>query len=131
MTVHIALLVLKSWNALVIYFQSHKQEAEAVGYGNFLRSFEYMQLIVFVADVLLIYQRFNKKVQSDSLTIASLAKYVDTLRVKLNGLRGNNLVGGWAEQLDNTCVFERDKTLVKGIEMITQNYTRSSGKRNF
>lgn len=125
--------VLKSWNALVIYFVKNEKDPSAAGHANFLKNFCYRQLIAFVADVLHIYHRFHKKVQSESLTIVNLAKYIDLLTSALNGLRDNNLVGGWAEQLKQNIINDENDggTFLKGIEIVTENSTRSHHKRDF
>lgn len=49
----------------------------------------------------------------------------------MNGLQNDNVVGGWSEKLQNTAVFDGDKTFLKGIEMVSSNYTRCGGFRNF
>ena len=60
--------ILSSWNALVKYFQS-SQDKERSGFLQCLPKFETLKILVILADLLSIFARYQRKVQSDSLTI--------------------------------------------------------------
>lgn len=48
-------------------------------------------------------------------------------------LQDNNTIGGWAERLESNVIVDEDEdnVILKGIELITENVTRSSSRRNF
>lgn len=64
--------ILVSWKALVIYFEKYPKDAVCAGYLCYLKRFENLKLIAFLGDVLFSFQRFQKKLQSDRLTIISM-----------------------------------------------------------
>lgn len=90
--------LLKSWNVLMIYFEKNERDAKVSGYYTFLLKLENMKLIVFLADILQVYKRYHKLVQSDNLTIVSLVNYIESLKLQLNGLQSDDLTGGWSEE---------------------------------
>lgn len=112
------LSVLKSWNAIMIYCSS-ADNATATGFHTYLSNLENLKLIVFLADLLQIYQRYHKHVQDDKLTIVSLGKYIKMLKLSLQQLEKDDLIGGWSERLNNDIVIEDDKVFLKGkLKMI-------------
>lgn len=72
--------MLESWKAIVMYCNWEGNDAAATGYGRFLSNLENMKLISFMADVLNIFKRYHKNLQSDKLTIVGSTKYVDLLK---------------------------------------------------
>ena len=78
--------ILRSWNALVIYFEQHKAEPVANGYLKFFTNYDKLKLITFLADLLQIYKHYHKNVQSDSLTIITLDMHVNALKTAINSL---------------------------------------------
>lgn len=111
------LSVLKSWNAIVKYCQI-SDNATAVGFATYLSNLDSLKLIVFLADLLQIYQRYHKHVQGDKLTIVSLAKHINMLKMSLQQLQANDLIGGWAERLESDIEVQSGKVLLKGIKFI-------------
>lgn len=91
--------VIKSWNALVIYFQKSK-EVEAKGYLSFLTDKNNLYLLTFLADVLEIFSRFQKNLQRDTITLIDMIKYVKSTTQQLQALLQKPLIGGWVEALD-------------------------------
>lgn len=75
--------VLISWEALVLYFMKYPKNADAVGFLRYLTSVNNLKLFAFLADVLFVYQRFQKMIQSDRLTIISLMSNIASLKKKL------------------------------------------------
>lgn len=61
--------VLVSWNTLVIYLKNNEKDAVCAGFYNYLSKLENVELIAFLADVLFAFGRFQKKLQSDQLTL--------------------------------------------------------------
>lgn len=98
--------VLVSWKALVSYLKQSKDVA-AVGHANFLTSFANLQLLVFLADVLFVYARFQKRLQSDSTTLVDLNDSVYKIKSTISKLKTHPVTGGWQETL-NDSVTDKD-----------------------
>lgn len=122
--------VLKSLRAILKYCE-FAGNATATGFETFLTNLQSLKLIFFLADLLQIYQRHHKNVQRDDLTIVSLAKYIGSLKSSLEELQREELIGGWEYHLKKDMIVESDKVVLDGIELVTANYTRSAGSRNF
>jgi hypothetical protein len=123
--------LLKSWNVMMIYFEKYKKNAKELGYFTFLSKMENMKLIVFLADLLQIYKRYQKLAQSDNLTIVSLANYIESLKIQINGLQNNDLPGGWAEAFKKDIVQQDEKYFLKDFEMLNITGTSSARKKDF
>lgn len=122
--------ILRSWNALVIYFEKNKHNAVAAGFFNFLTNYDKLKQIVFLADVLRIFQHYHKNVQSDNLTIVTLKMHITSLTKEIISLRdGAQLMGGWEERLVDMVSESEEETTLKGIELATTNRTRGMKKR--
>ena len=63
--------ILKSWNALIMYFNSTTCN-EARGFSTYLCNEHNLHLLCFMADVLIIFSRYQKKMLSDSTKICIL-----------------------------------------------------------
>lgn len=121
--------ILRSWNALVIYFKAHNNDSVAAGYFNYLTNYDNLKLMVFVADVLQIFQHYHKNIQSDSLTIVTLKMHITALKKAVNSLEDDTeLIGGWENQLKNMIVESNDQLFLKEIEL-TNNYRTSGNQR--
>lgn len=70
--------VLVSWKALVIYFEQNKKNAECNGYLNYLTKLVNLQLIAFLADVLFVFSRLQKQLQSNELNLMSMNSYINS-----------------------------------------------------
>lgn len=111
---------LMSWNALVIYFQQNGENATCSGYLQYLTNIENLRLISFLADLLFSFQRFQKKLQSDKLTIISMIGYMKQMKNTLNHLKETHLLGGFEEKFGESITQSGDKTYLKGIELKSQ-----------
>ena len=60
--------VLTSWNALTTYLM-RSSEVAARGHSKFLTSHSNLQLLSFLADLLFLFARFQKRLQSDATTL--------------------------------------------------------------
>jgi len=100
--------VLVSWKSLVTYFQKSNDVA-AAGHMNFLTSFPNLQLLVFLADMLFVYARFQKRLQFDSTTLIDMNDAVTNVMSTVNSLKNQPLIGGWQETILQSVV---DKTKV-------------------
>lgn len=117
-TFDLARSVLVSWEALVIYFEENKKDADCAGYLNFLTKLETVQLIAFLADVLFVFSRFQKKLQSDDLTLISMKAHTTVVVTTLNGIRSVSLLGGFESNLETQWTREPDdKIFLKSFEL--------------
>jgi len=84
--------VLVSWKAFVSFLKQSPDVA-AMGHMNFLISFSNLQLLVFLADVLFVYERFQKRLQSDSTTLIDMHDAVINVKSTLNAMKSQPLTG--------------------------------------
>lgn len=110
--------VLRSWRALVAYFDKNKEDdCVVMGYFKFLSKIDNLRIMSFLGDLLQIYSRHHKRLQDDKLTIVSLMQSVRSLRNALNDLEEKQLTGGWEEALTNDFEEIDGKLLLKGVEL--------------
>lgn len=122
---------LRSWNALVLYFESCGDDnAQGVGFLNFLKSHENLKLLVFLCDLLHVYKRFHKNVQSANLTIVTLDQYISTLKTTLNSLSNLNLIGGWEEMFQKSVAIDNEKVYLRNIELVSAQRTRKTNLKS-
>lgn len=77
--------VLRSWRALVTYFQINKDvDCTDMGYFNFLTKVENLRIMSFLGDLLHIFSRHQLRLQSDKLTIVSLMESIHSLENSTN-----------------------------------------------
>lgn len=122
--------VLKSLVAIVKYCEV-ADNATAAGFAKYLKNLEHLKLMVFLADLLQVYQRYHKHIQSDNLTIVSLHKHIGSLKASLQQLEDNDTIGGWAERLREDTIYEEETVRLKSIELEVESATRSVGSRSF
>ncbi|XP_055308946.1 uncharacterized protein LOC129572859 [Sitodiplosis mosellana] len=92
--------------------------AETAGYYNYLTTERNLELLAFLTDILRIFQRCHKKLQSNDLTIASLVRPLNLLRNALEDLKQNPLLGGWKKALNEEIVVgEDEKVFLKEVEL--------------
>lgn len=133
--------IITSWNALMIYFATKKKivngketdepDPQCVGFKNFLNRLDNLKLIMFIADVLYIFQKFHKKTQRNDLTIISLIKAIGTIKRELSDLKSTPLLDGIEEQFSSTLVKKGDKMFLKDIEILQKKVTRTTTNANF
>jgi len=92
--------ILISRKALVIYMQNSK-EKESNGFLLLLTNKDTIFLLAFLADVLVIFSRYQQTIQSDKITVLDLVKYTESVVNKIKSLSSINLVGGWVDVLEN------------------------------
>lgn len=123
---------LRSWHALVIYFNTNKRNnAINVGYFKFLTKLENLRAAAFIADLLHIYSRYQKKIQSDKLTIIDLAKSIHSLENALIDLKAKLHPGGWEETLELQMEVKDEKVFLKGFELWNSSGRRAAVEHEF
>lgn len=122
--------LLRSWRALMTYFDED-EAAESKGYFKFLSKMENLQMICFLADLLHIFSRHQKKVQADNLTFVSLIRNINSLRSALINIQNEKILGGWEETLNNDIEEDDEKMMLNGFELTDSTETRRPTKNNF
>lgn len=97
--------VLVSWHALC-----YSEDKQARGFLLLLTNAEKLDLLAFMADVLGVFSRYQKKLQRDDVTILDMEKATTSVKAKLLALREENLLGGWAMALENEVIKKPDGT---------------------
>lgn len=85
--------ILNNWHALIVYFDEDG-EAQAKGFRTYISDVDNLHLISFCADLLFIFRRFQKQLQSDSLTLPAFCLIVRNFISLLNSLHEKKLAGG-------------------------------------
>lgn len=117
--------ILVSWKALVLYFKRYPNEADCIGFLRYLTTIENLKLIAFIADVLFTYKRFQKKIQSDRMTIISLMSNITSLTKSLERMESFPLVGGFEQNLaKQISTGSNGEKQLKGIELLETESTR-------
>lgn len=119
--------VLVSWKALVLYFQANTNNAQCIAYLNYLTNLENMKLLAFLGGTLFCYQRFQKKLQSNQLTLIDMKRYVTAMVKSLKDMETTPLIGGFEKNLESKLIVDEndDKVYFKTIEMKTGNIPRN------
>lgn len=116
---------LVSWNALVIYFKTNEKDAVCAGYHNYLTKLENVELIAFLADVLYAFGRFQKKLQSDQLTLISMKAHTNAIIRTLSGMENVQLLGGFESNLaTQLSTGANGGTYLKSIELQPRTTSR-------
>jgi hypothetical protein len=109
--------VLTSWECLVLFFKKSKDK-EATGFLSFLLDSNNLTFLACLADILAVFSRYQKHLQSDRVTILTMDKLTTQLKAKLRGLIDNCLLGGWVEALKEQMISHDDGSLMlKGIQL--------------
>src|SRR6218665_2307738 len=85
-------------------------DPEAMRFFKLLTNYDNLQLMCFVADILFLLKNFQKKLQSDALTIVDIKPQVEIFTQKLSNMFENKM--GWEE------------TLAKGVEVNSMDHTK-------
>ena len=121
--------VLTSWHALVLYFQSSKDNA-ARGFLTFLTNSDNVQLLVYLADTLAVFSRYQKQLQSDSTTILDVDSLTTNVKLKLGSLKDTALLGGWVSQLQEQIKYCADGQMhLKDVQLQSTVRRRSEHHR--
>lgn len=122
--------VIVSWKALVLYFEANKDCAQCAGYLNFFTNLNNLKLLAFLGDVLFSFKFFQKKLQSNNLTLIEMKSHVATVMETLKKMENRPLPGGFENKLSAKLTIdeEDDKTYFKDIELKESSRTRRKPK---
>lgn len=118
---------LVSWTAMVLYFQENKSNAQCAGYLAYFTKLKNLKLMAFIGDVLFLFQRFQKKLESNHLTLIDMKSHVTTMVKSLEEMNKESLVGGFESNLAAKLIINEEdgKTYFKSIEMKTEENLRN------
>lgn len=97
---------LVSWNALVIYFNRNENDAKCAGYLKYPTNINNLKLIALIGDILLVFSRLQKQLQSNTLTIISMKSYINATLRKFNDMKTAKIPGGFESNLTKQLVHE-------------------------
>lgn len=86
--------ILMSWNALTLFYKMTTEKNVPKFFYTFLTNHKKLELIAFLADLLNVYQRHQKRLQADDLTIISMDKVLNDLRSEIQELKTKPLLDG-------------------------------------
>ena len=69
----------------------------------------------FVADLLFVFKVFQKKLQSDSITIVDIKPEVEKFKKRIDKLSESSLIGGWEEDFKEN--FDEKANTFCGVEV--------------
>lgn len=128
--------VLTSWSALTTYLMQ-SSEVAARGHSKFLTSHSHLQLLSFLADLLFVFARFQKRLQSDSTTLLDMQHAVNNVQSQIAELKEKPLIGGWQETLERSVTVSNGDICLKGTYLSQdrrrreQHHLLVSDKRDF
>jgi len=108
--------VLTSWQALTTFLRTSK-EVSARGHFNFLTSYSNLKVLTFLADLLFIFARFQKRLQSDTTTILDMQDAITNIKSRINELKQKHLLCRWQETLANSVIESEGILYLKGIKL--------------
>lgn len=111
--------ILKNWNAIILYFDQYP-DAQNSGFKKFLTNIKKLKLISFFADLLFIYQRFHKQMQSNFLTLPTFRQYIANINEALKNLKTISIPGGFESDLQTEIVSENENFFFKNIELFDE-----------
>lgn len=108
--------ILESWNAIVLHLEGIVAEDKKVpGFLSYLKSLEKLKLVSFLADLLLIFKRLQKKLQSNSLTLLSMNTFVKSSITSLENLKSNFIPGAYEATLNESVATTDEGATLKGV----------------
>lgn len=112
--------ILTSWTCLVKLFQGSKDNLY-IGHYQFLKNEFNIRLMSILSDVLYIFSRYQKQLQSDDLHIISMYEKTNNFIKKIETWKLNPLLGGWVETLNKEIKVQQDGTFtLNNIYLITK-----------
>lgn len=120
--------ILTSWNATVLFLEKNKRTcATSNGFHKYLTNLNFLKMVAFLGDVLRLFKRMQKKMQSDSLTLMKMSHDIAVAKTSLESLKQGPMLGGYEYKLANSLSFnETENTwFMKDIELKDERIFRS------
>lgn len=117
--------ILNNWQPLVLYF-GENDDAISNGFITFLTNADNLRNISFMADLLNVFQRFQKQLQSDSLTLPAFCQNVKRFINVLIDLKMGPILGGSESQIADNMILNDDENLyMNDIQLSTERRGRN------
>lgn len=94
------------------------------GFKNYLTNLNNLKCIAFLGDLLRIFKHFQKKIQSNSLTLPWFCEEVRILRDNLLDFKEKALPGGFESALNDEILIENNQATLKGIDLFIGSRSR-------
>lgn len=107
-----------NWRAIEIYFRKN-MDATTQGFHTFLTNGENLKKMTFLGDLLFIFKRLQKKLQSDSLTLIKMAANVKHAISTLENLKVQSIPTGFESKLQTKLVTRDEKEFLNDVELST------------
>lgn len=105
-----------NWHAIVLYF-TENNNARSKGFLTFLTNVGNLKKIAFLGDVLFLFKRLQKKLQSDSLTLLKMSANVNETIAALENLKMQSIPSGFQTKLEAKLVNQDDKEFLNDIQL--------------
>lgn len=105
-----------NWRAIVVYFERN-EDASAQGYFKFLTTTKNLEKMAYLGDVLFIFQRLQKKLQSNSLTLLKMSADVKSAIVSLENMKNIIIPSGFESKLKAKLVNQGGKQFLNNVEL--------------
>lgn len=115
--------IARNWHALVLYFRE-EGSAQSKGFLTFLTNEANMKKAAILGDVLMIFQRLQKKLQSNSQTLLKMTADANSAIGSLEKLKQQSIPTGFESKLRNKIQDVDGKPFLNGIELNTIVSTR-------
>lgn len=99
-----------------MYFEKFL-DAQTNGFRKFLTNVQKLELLKFFADLIFVYQRFHKQIQSEFLTMPVFPQYVKNVAESLIRLKSTSIPGGLELMLMEQMKIENDQYYFNDIEL--------------
>jgi len=112
--------VLVSWHALVLHKQA-SSDKEARGFLSFLLDHDKLLLLCFLADILAVFSRYERQMQSNDVPILDFNRLTCFLKTRLLAMEEKHLPGGWVKAMQDSITQECDGAmLMKGMKLTSR-----------
>ena len=127
--------VLESWHALLVLYMQQSHDKQAEGFETLLTNKTNLELLAFIADVPAVFSRFQKKIQSNNVTLLDIQQEVTLVKTSISSLQKTPLLGGWVSSLQAQSQLvesdERSFYMLKGIKLTSDEPRRRRGHHLF
>lgn len=95
--------------------ETRRAKSSASGLFTYLKDLDNLKAISFLSDLMLIFQRLQKRLQSNSLTLISMETYVKSTTLSLEKLKTEYIPSAHESVLRESIVIAGDKKYLKNI----------------
>lgn len=124
--------VMTSWNAVVLFLEKDKETCpKSSGFFKYVSNLNFLKMVAFLGDVLRIFKRMQKKLQSDSLTLMKMSFDISVAKSTLETLKDGPMLGGYESHLHKSVTLVQNKFFLKDIQLSDEILFRTVDTENF